>query len=81
MNKYPLLREQLERIISLTDEEYRYVESHFVEKRLRKHQFLVQEGDRVSREYFVIEGCLRTYHLSESGNLRALSNRPESSIG
>jgi len=67
MIKYPLLRQQIERVIQLTDDEYVYIENHFTEKKLRRHQFLVQEGESVSKEYFVLEGCLKTYHLSNEG--------------
>lgn len=42
-----IFRQQIETIVSLTDEEFDYVMSYFTPRQLRKHQFLVQEGDLV----------------------------------
>ncbi len=62
-----LLRQQIQRITPLTDEEYDYIRSHFTEKKLRKHQFLVQEGDYVSNDYFILSGCAKVYHTDHTG--------------
>lgn len=55
------LRKHIEAIIKLTDEEFDHIASHFHLKKLRKHSFLVQEGDWVENEYFVIKGALKAY--------------------
>lgn len=55
------LRRHIEAIIDLTDEEFEYIASHFHTKKLRKHAFLVQEGDLVENEYFVVKGALKAY--------------------
>jgi CRP-like cAMP-binding protein len=36
-------------------------------KKLRKHQFLVQEDDEVSNDYWVISGLLKAYHINKGG--------------
>jgi len=36
-------------------------------KKLKKHQFLLQEGDVWKYHAFVTKGCLRTYSLDEKG--------------
>jgi len=36
-------------------------------KRLRKHQYLLQEGELCQYDHFVIKGCLRQYEVSEDG--------------
>jgi CRP-like cAMP-binding protein len=51
----------------LTDQEFDYVLSHFTTKKLKKHQFLVQEGDNVTNDYFVVKGLLKAYHLDGEG--------------
>jgi CRP-like cAMP-binding protein len=56
-----LLRDHIETISSLTDEEFAYILSHFVLKKVKKHAFLIQEGDPVRYEYFVLKGCLKAY--------------------
>jgi len=56
-----LLRNHIETVSPLSDEEFDYILSHFVYKKIRKHAFLVQEGDYVKQEYFVIKGCLKAF--------------------
>jgi CRP-like cAMP-binding protein len=61
------LRRHFEKIITLTDEEFDYILSHFTAKKLKKHQFLIQEGDSVTNDYFVVKGLLKAYHLEKDG--------------
>lgn len=61
-----ILRQQIEAIIPLTDEEFTYIASHFTVKRLRKHAFLVQQGNIVTHEFFVVKGCLKAYYFDEA---------------
>jgi CRP-like cAMP-binding protein len=56
-----LLRAHFEKYISLTDREFDYIFEHFVYKKIIRRQFLIQQGDQVSREYFVLKGCLKSY--------------------
>ena len=62
-----LLREQIEKLTPLTDAEFDYILSHFTHKKLKKHQFLIQEGDHVLNDFFVVKGCLKAYHTDQSG--------------
>jgi CRP-like cAMP-binding protein len=61
------LRQQIEKLTPLTDAEFEYILSHFTSKKLKKHQFLIQEGDLVLNDYFVIKGCLKAYHSDSDG--------------
>lgn len=61
------LRNHIEEIISLTDEEFEFVLEHFEAVTRRKHQFLVQEGEYVNKEYWIIKGCAKSYFLDDSG--------------
>ncbi len=61
------LRQHIEEIIILTDEEFDFILGHFERIKKRKHQFLVQEGDFVNKEYWVIKGCLKTYFFDDNG--------------
>ncbi len=58
---YDMLRRQIETIIELSDDEFDFVQSHFVLKKFKKHQFVVQEGQSVEFDYFVLKGCLKSY--------------------
>jgi len=66
-NYYLLLRNHIEEINPLSDEEWDYIIPFFTYKKLKKHQFLLQKGDTVSKEYWIIKGLLKTYALDESG--------------
>jgi CRP-like cAMP-binding protein len=64
---HPVFRQHLEKVIELTDEEYDYISSHFTNKKLKKHNFVIQEGLPVNHEYFVISGLLKASYLNEQG--------------
>lgn len=61
------LRQQIESIVTLTDEEFSLVLSLFSTKQYRKHQFLVQEGNFVQHDFFLVHGLTQTFHVDESG--------------
>jgi CRP-like cAMP-binding protein len=61
------LKKHIEKITPLTNEEFDYIFSHFNIKKLRKHQFLLQEGDNVQSDFFVIKGLLKAYHRDADG--------------
>jgi CRP-like cAMP-binding protein len=61
------LRRHFEKITPLTDQEFDYILSHFTFKKLKKHQFLIQEGDSVTNDYFVLKGLLKAYHVDKEG--------------
>lgn len=62
-----LLRQQIDRVVKLTDEEFNYVLSHFVPKKFTKYQFIIQEGQFVDYDYFVLSGCLKSYFTDSAG--------------
>ncbi len=61
------LRRHFEKITPLTDQEFEYILSHFTTKKLKKHQFLIQEDDNVPNDYFVVKGLLKAYHIDKEG--------------
>ncbi|QEH40128.1 Crp/Fnr family transcriptional regulator [Chitinophaga sp. XS-30] len=52
---------------SLTGDELRLVEEVTIPKKIRKHQYLLQEGDVSHFQSFVAKGCLRLYRVGEDG--------------
>ncbi|MEO8406207.1 MAG: Crp/Fnr family transcriptional regulator [Chitinophagaceae bacterium] len=62
-----ILRQQIEKIIQITDTEFDYVFSHFVAKQFKKHQFVIQEGQSVGNDFFILSGCLKSYHSDKNG--------------
>lgn len=61
------LRDHIEEIIRLNDEEFEYVETFFSLKRGRKNQFLIAEGDEVRYEYLVMKGIYKVFYLDDQG--------------
>jgi CRP-like cAMP-binding protein len=62
-----LLREQIERIVSLTDEEFAFVLSHFSPKKFKKHHIIIREGEYVHNDYFLVSGLMKSSHIDHSG--------------
>jgi CRP-like cAMP-binding protein len=62
-----LLRVHIESIVSLTDAEFDLVMEHFTVKRFKKHQLLIQEGDFVRNDYFLLSGLMYAAHTNMEG--------------
>lgn len=62
-----VLKQHIAAIISLTDAEFGQVLSYFTTKKLKKHQYLVQEGSEVQQEYFVESGLLKAAYVNDAG--------------
>lgn len=67
------LRAHLEKIVPLTDEEFARVLARFTSKRFKKHQFLIQEGELVRYNYFVLAGLLKLVYTDGVGKPHILS--------
>lgn len=67
------LRKHFEKSISLTDDEYAFVISHFTAKKYKKHQFLIQKDEEVKYSYFVISGLLKLVFTADSGKEHVVS--------
>ena len=64
---YPLLRTHIDKRVKLTDEEFVKIFKFFVPKKLRKRQFLLNEGEVCKHIGFVNSGCLRQYTIDSKG--------------
>lgn len=67
------LRQHLEKIVPLTDEEFAGVLPRFTSKRFKKHQFLIQAGEPVRYNYFVVAGLLKLVYTNAAGKPHLLS--------
>jgi CRP-like cAMP-binding protein len=63
--------------IEITDQEYEIIESAFTPKKLRRKQYLLQEGDVCRYIAFVTKGILRLYRIDDKGNEYILQFAPE----
>lgn len=65
---YDRLHKYISSRISITDQEFAIVKGFFTPKRLRKRQYLLQEGQVCRHAAFVSKGVLRQYLVDEKGN-------------
>jgi CRP-like cAMP-binding protein len=60
-----ILRDHVSKVVSLSDDQFDHFFSRFRPQSYRKGQMIIREGDRVSGEYFVLEGYLKSFYVSE----------------
>lgn len=53
-----ILKQDIEKIVILTDQEFSYVFSLFNAKKYKRREFLFRQGDNVTDLYFVVSGLL-----------------------
>ena len=61
------LRAFFERSIPITDEQFEFLKTQFIPRNVKKHEFLVREGEVAKYGIFVASGCLRTYTIDYKG--------------
>jgi CRP-like cAMP-binding protein len=66
MTPKPLI-DYFENLLPLNEEEKSIVEEAFKERRVKRRQFILQEGDICKHHTFVVEGCFRMYMVDEKG--------------
>lgn len=66
MKTNPLIN-YFEKLIPLNEEEKLIVEEIFKERRIKRKQFILQEGDICRQNTFIIEGCFRSYTVDDKG--------------
>lgn len=56
-----------EKLLPLDEKEKSYLEKVFRERKIRRKQYILQEGDVCRFNSFVVEGCFRMYFVDEHG--------------
>ena len=67
MIMFDFLQEHITKRIRLTKEEFSICSGFFSPRKLKKRQFLLQEGDVCRQLAFVNSGCLREYTVDHKG--------------
>lgn len=62
-----LLINNIQKYVQLNDEEKYMLLSIMQNRKLRKRQYLLQEGDHSKYSAFVLSGCLRSYFVDSNG--------------
>ncbi len=60
------LREHIEKVVPLSDDEFAFVISHFTTKKFKKHQFLIRDGEPVKHHFFVLSGLLKLVYTDDT---------------
>jgi len=51
----------------ISKEEFKVFRSYFIQKKIRKRQYLLQEGEICKYFAFIIKGAMRQYYIDEKG--------------
>lgn len=65
MEARQILKEHITKSVELTDAQFDGFYACFKHESFKKGQTLIREGDTVTREYFVLSGCLKTYFMND----------------
>jgi len=65
---FEVLLSHIENKVDITEDQKKQIQSFFIVKKLRKKQYLLQEGDICKCLSFVSKGLLKSYFLDEKGN-------------
>ncbi|MCF0052123.1 Crp/Fnr family transcriptional regulator [Dyadobacter sp. LJ53] len=65
---FEVLFNHIEEKVALSDSDKEVIKTFFVPRKLRKRQYLLQEGDLCKNMAFVAKGLLRTYNIDDKGN-------------
>ena len=66
MNTKPLI-DYFNKFLPLDDEEKAFVEEFFKERRVKRRQFILQDGEISKHNTFVVEGCFKMYYVDNNG--------------
>lgn len=64
---YLSLKNAFDKILKITDEDWRIFESILEAKKLKKKEYLLKQGKICSGIYFLSEGTIRTFHINKDG--------------
>jgi CRP-like cAMP-binding protein len=74
--KEEAILKNISRHITLNEEEQEYFKSILHYKKLERGKILLMHGDIARDQYFVINGCLRTYSMDQNGKEHILAFSP-----
>lgn len=61
------MRQQIEEIVQLTDDEFNTVLRFFNYKTIKRKEYLIKAGQKVYSEFFVIKGLLKAFMFDDAG--------------
>lgn len=64
---YLPLKNTFDRILKITDEDWKTFESILETKKLKKKEYLLRQGQICRGIFFLYKGCLRTFYINKNG--------------
>ncbi len=72
MTEREILRQHIDKTVQLNDEQFDFFFSFFKPISFKKKQMIIRQGDLVEQEYFVLNGCLKTYFTNDEQKMHIL---------
>jgi len=66
-----------EKNVFLTEEQFRLWTSSFIQRKVKKHEFLLNEGEVAKNIFFTVHGCLRMYTVDNKGKEHIMQFAPD----
>jgi len=63
--------------VELTEEQFNKWISQFIERKVKKHEFVLSEGEISKHIFFTVHGCLRLYAVDNKGKEHIMQFAPE----
>jgi CRP-like cAMP-binding protein len=67
-----LLTDSILKHVALTEEEISRIPAYFERVKIRRHQYLLREGEICRHEFFILKGCCRMYESDAEGKENVL---------
>lgn len=68
-----VLKDHINKTVSLTDEEFLIIESFFKEQHFKKREMIISENDQVDHVYFIISGLLKLFYTDAGAKEHIIS--------
>ncbi|KRT14364.1 Crp/Fnr family transcriptional regulator [Pedobacter ginsenosidimutans] len=72
-NSKKILRDHIEKVVKLTDNEFDFVIGHFALQSFKRTQFIIQAGDHVKDVFFILSGLVKLFYMDESAKQHIVS--------
>lgn len=67
MEHAAFLREHIEKVTPVSDEEFEIIQTYFNPVAIRRKDFLIRSGQKVTSEYLVVKGLLKAFVYDDTG--------------
>lgn len=74
---FEVLRTYFEKRFPLTEEQFDFIRSQYLHKKIKRGEFWIREGEVAKYGVFVAQGCLRKYIIDGKGKEHILQFLPE----